>query len=269
MALHPSLRNGPSTDLRKQFDMAAQDYDAVRPGYPEALLKDMVALAELPPRARLLEIGCGTGQATLPLVERGYHITALDLGANMAALASRKLEPYPNASVLHSPFETFEAEPGSFDLILAATAWHWLDPKVGYPKAARFLKAGGSLAVFSNLHPRPYMGFFETSQPIYDEIFGPREEGPSTEDSITQTASALSASGHFHAPLIRTYAWTRRYSTADYLRLLNTYSDHRQLEPATRARLFERLAAHIEKDYGGSVLRPYLSVLFLASLRSS
>ena len=75
---------------RTSFDQTALEYDAVRPGYPPALIEDSVTITGLPSPARILEIGCGTGQATLPFAERGDRLTCLDIGAEMLAGARPK-----------------------------------------------------------------------------------------------------------------------------------------------------------------------------------
>ena len=77
--------------LRATFNEDPYRYDRVRPRYPPELFDDLVALARLPERARLLEIGPGTGQATVPLAERGYAVVAVELGAGLAAVARRNL----------------------------------------------------------------------------------------------------------------------------------------------------------------------------------
>ena len=74
--------------LRVTFDGDAERYDRARPGYPAATFDDLLALTGLGPGARVLEIGCGTGQATVPLAERGCQIVAVELGAG--ALAGRR-----------------------------------------------------------------------------------------------------------------------------------------------------------------------------------
>src|SRR5918992_361313 len=168
--------------LRRTFDEAASLYDEVRPGYPEDLFDDIVSLSGIRPAGRILEIGCGTGQATVPFARRGYRILCIELGENMAALARRNLRRYPQAEVRIGAFEESPLEEKAFDLAISATAFHWLDPAVAYPKAAGALRDGGSLALFWNVHVHSDTseGFFEAVQRIYEreapEIVGPEED---------------------------------------------------------------------------------------------
>lgn len=62
------------TSFRTIFDQAALDYDEVRPGYPEELIEDVISISAIPKDGRILEIGCGTGQATIPFAKCGYSI---------------------------------------------------------------------------------------------------------------------------------------------------------------------------------------------------
>ncbi|MDQ4126690.1 MAG: class I SAM-dependent methyltransferase, partial [Actinomycetota bacterium] len=135
-------------ELRTSFDGAAMLYDEVRPGYPEALFDDVVSLSGIPSGGRILEIGCGTGQATVPLARRGYPIMCVELGENLAAVARRNLAAYPRVEVQTGDFEEWPLEAGTFDLAVSATAFHWLDPTVAYRKVARALKTGGAIALF-------------------------------------------------------------------------------------------------------------------------
>jgi len=131
------------TKLRAVFDEAALLYDEVRPGYPEELFDDVVSLSGVPPGGRILEIGCGMGQATVPLARRGYRMLCVELGENLAAVARRNLAAYPRAEVQVGPFEEWQPQEVPFDLAVSATAFHWLDPEVAYPRVADALREAG------------------------------------------------------------------------------------------------------------------------------
>lgn len=252
---------------RSSFDSAAADYDAVRPGYPDALIEDVVSLSGITPGGRALEIGCGTGQATLPFAKRGYRLLCLDIGPELLKIAAQKFEDYPNVSFLNNAFERWPARIGKYELVYAATAWHWIPPEIGYPKAALVLKPGGALAIFSNKHPGPYSGFFEEVQPIYEKYVPEwkqaQEERPSLQAEINTTVAYIDSLRLFRPVIVRTYPWAMTYSTAEYIRLLNTYSDHRALSEDRRGLLFQAIRELIERRYNGQVERPYLSVLYL------
>ena len=89
-------------EQRFTFDEVAELYDRHRPGYPEALFEDLVALSGLAPAGRILEIGAGTGQATRPLARRGFRVLCLEPGAALARVARRKLAEFPRVEVLET-----------------------------------------------------------------------------------------------------------------------------------------------------------------------
>jgi SAM-dependent methyltransferase len=122
--------------LRLIFNQDAELYDRARPGYPSESLAELARLVPLE-GCRVLEIGCGTGQVTLPLAQRGCAITALDIGANLAALAREKLAPYAAARVIVGAFEDWRLPDQPFDLVASATAFHWIDPAIRVEKAAQ------------------------------------------------------------------------------------------------------------------------------------
>ena len=139
-------------DLRAVFDEDAELYDRARPGYPDALFDDLFALAGIGAGSRVLEIGCGTGQATVALAERGCAVVAVELGANLAAVAARNLAAFPNAQVVVGAFEDWPLPDEPFDAVVAFTAFHWVDPTVGVDKVAEALRPGGAFATVTTDH---------------------------------------------------------------------------------------------------------------------
>lgn len=251
--------------LRTSFDEDAELYDEVRPGYPPELFDDVITLSSVPNQGRVLEIGCGTGQATLPFAQRGYRLQCVELGANMAAVARRKLAAFPNVDIHVGPFEAWPAEEGAYDLTFSATAFHWIDSEVGYPRVAHALKPGGAFAVFTSEHARvdADQGIFAAVQEVYD-----RETPSITTDTkllepedIPDESEKMRASGLFEVIATRRYVWAATYDTDTYLRLLNTYSGHRRLPAEARDRLFSGIAQVIETRGNGRITKGYVTVV--------
>lgn len=260
---------GERDSRRTTFDEAALLYDQARPGYPPALFDDIVSLSHLPPGGRILEIGCGTGQATVPFARRGYRMLCVELGASLAAVARRNLAAYPQVAVRAGAFEDWPVEEDAFDLAICATAFHWLDAAMAYGKTAQALKAGGAIAVFWNLHVQGDAAddFFLAVQEVY------RREAPTLaagdrplprHDEIPSKEDEIAASRHFGDVVELRYRWEATYDAAAYCRLLNTYSDHRSLESAARQRLLDGIAALIDTCYNGRITKNYLTTLYAA-----
>jgi ubiquinone/menaquinone biosynthesis C-methylase UbiE len=253
--------------FRTSFNQTADDYDAVRPGYPTELINDIVTLAALPSPASILEIGCGTGQATMPFAQRGNHLTCLDIGAALLTIARPKFTTYPNMQFQHTAFEAWPAQPSTFDLVMSATAFHWIPPEIGYPKAATVLKDSGCLAIFSNEHrldaPEFAADLYQIEQRLVPWWPDPRTP-PNFAADIAETAASINATGRFTPVIVKTYPWAQTYTTPTYLRLLNTYSNYRNLDEPTRTQLFHAIAELIDQRYAGTMTKSYLAVLYLA-----
>ena len=135
------------TDYRATFDEVAELYDEVRPGYPPAIIDAVLEFAGLPEGGRILEIGPGTGQLTLPLAKRGYELLGLELGSRLAEVARRNLAGFSNATVLTTSFEAWEPEENAFNLVVSAQAFHWVGVGFGLSTCAAVLKKTGGLAL--------------------------------------------------------------------------------------------------------------------------
>lgn len=252
--------------LRATFAADAELYHRARPGYPPELFDDLEASA---PGRRALEIGPGTGQATAPLAERGYRVTAVELGESLAAVARRELARHPRVEVVQADFETWEpADDEPFDLVLAATSFHWLSDEVRFAKPARLLGDDGVLAVISTHHVVPADGdrWFVEVQDVYDRLTGDRGGAPGPPEAVGDDWPELD-SGLFEHAATRRYLWEQAYTADEYVDLLSTYSNNIARDPGERRRLFAELRARIESRPDPRVRKAYLTQLRLARRR--
>jgi ubiquinone/menaquinone biosynthesis C-methylase UbiE len=133
---------------RTLFDRVAELYDASRRGYPKEIVHFMLAAAGLETGGVVLEVGCGTGQLTEQLAHYGLKVTAIDISPAMVTAARRRVGRSAVRFDVVS-FEEFDAADTSFDLVVSATAFHWVDPEVKFAKSARLLRPDGWLALLA------------------------------------------------------------------------------------------------------------------------
>lgn len=127
----------------------ASIYEEIRPSYPEELVEDVIRITGVGKDSRLLEIGAGTGKATVQFARKGLHIHAIELGEDMARILRGKCATFPKVSLDIVPFEEWDASgEAPYDLVYSAQAFHWLDARMKYQKCHEVLKDGGWLALF-------------------------------------------------------------------------------------------------------------------------
>lgn len=163
-------------EFEKTFDNAALDYDASRPAYPEELYADILRYKAVGSDSRILEIGMGTGKAAAPFLAAGCIFTGIEPGGNLAALASERFGKFDNFSCLNLTLQDYDCPEGSYDLIYAATAFHWIPEEYGYKRVFELLKSGGAFARFA-YHAGPDRGretLAEQIQALYAKHMPPK-----------------------------------------------------------------------------------------------
>ncbi|MFI7536487.1 class I SAM-dependent methyltransferase [Streptosporangium sp. NPDC049376] len=253
--------------LRTTFDTVAADYQRARPDYPADLYTDLLTMTGIEPPANLLEVGCGPGKATIPLARLGFRITAVELGAALAGEARRELRDFPAVSVVTAPFETWRPRDDSpFDLLYAATAWKWIDPRLKYDRAAALLPSGGHLAVWDAQHafPEDFDPFFTEIQRVYDEMGegdGAAWPPPTPEEQPDPTAVEFEDSGQFAVVGTRRHVWARKYTAEEYIALLDTFSGHIAMQASKREHLYGEVRRLLAVRPDGRLTRHWLAVL--------
>jgi SAM-dependent methyltransferase len=244
----------------ESFGAVAELYDRARPSYPEALIDALLAGGA----ARVLDVGCGTGIAGALLAARGCAVLGVEVDGRMAAVARAK-----GLEVEVAPFERWDPAGRTFDLVTAAQAWHWIEPRRGSPKAAAVLRGGGSVALFWNTgDPEPTLR--ERLDPVYASLEpGLRERAGVLERRARRGRAALDSlarSGEFGPVAVRRIPWSRRYGTEAWLEYLASHSDHQTLPADRRTRLLAALGEAIER-FGGSFEVAFETILLSATRR--
>lgn len=266
------MDNGEGLEPRATFDRAASSYHRARTRYPPALHDRLRELTGLGPGTAVLELGPATGIATEDLAQRGAKITAVELGAHLAAEARRNLAAFTDVEIVCASFDTWEPTVwGAYDVVLAASSWHWMDPETRYQRAARHLRPGGHLAFWSASHVIPVDGdrFFAEIQEVYDEIGEGHPGGwvPTRPGEITDQRQAIEAAGCFDVVSIDQFDWEVRYDADGYIDLLDTFSGHIAMAPWQRARLYGEIRRRLAGRHPPTLRRHYGAVLHIARVR--
>ena len=257
---------GAHNSLRHTFDDVALLYNEARPGYPDELFSALIYATHLHKGAKLLEIGPGTGQATKPLAEKGFDITAIELGVALAGVAKYELREYKKVQIIAGAFEEITLPPTSFDLVFAATSFHWIDPSLKYLKTHEILKSHGHLAIIHTNHISDERGdtFFKVSQPIYDRYdFTDKHRKPELPKSKdlkpNDIDESLFRSIHFQLfPVVITY------NAKSFVRLLGTYSNHLAAAKEVQQAFFTEIENLINDKFQGKIDKHFSMSLTIA-----
>jgi len=275
-------------EQRLVFGEVAELYDKARPSYPSALIDHLLTLIGPDQAGWCLDVGCGTGKASVLLAGRGLAGVGLEPDPDMAAMAERNLAPFPRWSVRVSDFEDYDFEDcdfedcdledcdfddsdfeghhagrsGPFDLISCAQAWHWLDPARRFTHAAELLRPGGWLALFWNRTGDDSSAIRGEIDGAYAALFPALSPHGALTAGRPPVGSPPPDAG-FGPPSWQVIPWVRRYSTREWADLVQTHSDHRLLDPGQRQALLDRLAQVIDAR-GGFYDHPYECWLWTA-----
>jgi SAM-dependent methyltransferase len=257
-----------ASERRLTFGSVAELYDRARPSYPEALVGDVLEFAGAGESDRALEVGAGTGKATVLFARRGLAVTALEPSHEMAAVARDNCAAYPNVTIEETDFERWQGAGHEFRLIFSAQAWHWVAPDVRYVAARAALEEGGALAAFWNVPDwgtsdlREELGEAYRRSGRADDADDPMNPAAPPDDANWWPAEIADTPG-FDGAEVRDYPWRADHTTAQYLELLGTHSAFLILDQAQQHRVVTEIAGAIDAA-GGAFRMSYVTRLCLA-----
>ncbi len=152
-------------DATQRFSDRVDDYVKSRPGYPAALLPLLAERMGLAPDHVVADIGSGTGLSTLPFLENGNTVFAVEPNAPMRAASEQLLGHFPGFHPVDGTAEHTTLPAGSIDLIVCAQAFHWFDREKAALEFDRIRSARGKTLLLWN-----YRDESDPFQQAYDRL---------------------------------------------------------------------------------------------------
>jgi len=244
------MQTGWERNKRVHFDNIVAQYDVIRWDYPDALYDDIVHFTTTGKTA--VEIGAGTGKATAPFLRHGFDVTAVELGENMCMFLDHKFNGNDNLHIIHNTFEDAVLPEKQYDLVYAASSFHWVDAAVGVPKAFHLLKPGGVFALFrNNFNPPKDDIMYDRIQAVYDQYYYTYYKNASRPKIVPaqtlwepeQLIISFRFDGMEHYGFtditMHLYESKQSYNADDYIKLMDTMSDHISLPDEYKNPLYE------------------------------
>lgn len=254
---------------RLAFGRVAEQYDRARPSYPAELFECLIDGAGLERGDGVLEVGAGTGKATVALAARGLHVLALEPDPEMARLARHNCARYPHVTIEQVDLEHWRGQGERFRALLSAQAWHWVSPTDRYRLAAQAICAGGTLAAswtlpdwHANELRDPLREAYRQSAPQLSAGF-PMHPASDPFDLAGDWRGEIAASAAFTSPQLHTFHWCEDYTVDAYIALLGTHQDHILLAEPQRTALMEAVA-RVLAQAGGAIRHRYTTILCMA-----
>lgn len=215
-------------------------------------------------RGAVLEIGPGTGQATIELLARGARVHAIEPGRRLAAFLRERLGQ-ERLTLSVGRFEDVPLDPGSADLVVSATAFHWVDPAVGFPRIVDVLRHGGWVALWWNLFydATGPDAFSRALEPLYERIGG--SESPQVLNARDEERWArLLAQAGLESAAGQQLEWEHDHETAELVALYAAFSGTRARPEPDRRALLDGVRDVADSQFGGRVRRRYVTRLYTA-----
>lgn len=262
-------------DKSSWYDTVAEAYDCTRPRYPAEILARMQEIAQIQPNKSVLEIGAGPGIASIELAELGANTICLEPSLSAYELGRSKCATYPNVEFVNTTFEDWalddEVPPilrdRQFDVVVAATSFHWITPEVRNRQTAAVLKDGGLLILLWNTPPQPSYRVHQTLTEVYlthAPELAKYEGHQNHRQNLSEIGNETIESGYFQDLVVREQINHITYAIDDYLTLLSTLSPYIRLDAPQRELLFAELRRVLQFNYGDKLELSYLSLLQVA-----
>ncbi len=251
----------------EMFNQAAAYYDKYRPSYPQEIIDSLISVTGITKGSDLLEIGCGSGKATVQFIGNGFNILGIDPGEDLIRIGNERFKKN-NVNFIKGRFEEYEFGQKKFDVIYAAQSFHWVPQPIGYQKCADVLKENGYLALFWNMYVLADDDTDKELLEISKQYGGIADFVTATEckNRIESIVSQIVDSNLFENPTVIRKLWKQNYTADDFYGFALTGNRFMQNSDKDKKKAYSDIVALAKKN-GGIIERPYLCVLYIAKKR--
>jgi SAM-dependent methyltransferase len=249
---------------RRAYGADAAGYAKGRPDYPEEVYRVLIDRCGLRDGAVVLEIGPGTGLVTQRLVAHGASVLAVEPDPAMAeflALATSGSD----VDVVVATFEQAIVPDNHFDLIVAATSFHWVDQIIGVPKLGRAVRPGGWVALWWTIFDDPDREdpFRQATRQLLGggDPDGQRHRASFQLDTVHRCRE-LQTLGGFHEVSSQLFYWTARFDAARLRAFYGSLIEVHRRTASEQRSLLDAIEVIARDDFDGDVTRPFVTVLY-------
>jgi len=230
--------------LKNTFGKVSNLYDSARASYPDELIDELIKISKINNKSKILEIGCGSGKATILFAKRGYDVLGVDISEELIDLAKKNSSQFENVSYFVSSFEDIDLESNGFDLIFSAQAWHWLDPEIAYKKAWKLLKKEGFLSIFWKHGGYDESDFLKKLRELYIK-YCPNYHFPT---EVSSAEKELLKSSLFNQFEKREYFAELKYDKEKFIQLVSTMSWVISIPKENESKFFSELSNLLDQQ---------------------
>jgi SAM-dependent methyltransferase len=243
--------------LRDSFEESAEDYLRSRSEYPNEMIDDIIETAQLSPTSRVLDIGCGSGQATMEFVSRGYQVVAIDLAMSALNYLAERCTDSANVKFVHSTLEDFQTD-CVFDLIISAQAFHWLDPNLASVRIKELLQSSGHVMLFWHMQDviptSPQAILYQLGSMHFGSfpLMNPPEYSREFLDSMALILCKDDKIGDLQ---VSEYPWVQIYDKSMFVSLFHSWSKYVMLPDSTKVRVDAEFEDYLDSLNGDPAIR--------------
>lgn len=247
----------------QKFDESASFYDKYRPSYPKEVINSIISISRIGDKAKILEIGAGSGKATELFVNRGYNLTCIELGKNLAQKGIEKFKDTGQVEYIVGRFEEVNGLEDDYDLAISAQAFHWVEKPLGFKKLSETLKPNSYCALFWNKYINDGSTLANELSEICKEygvlyMLNHKELIEASEKEI----KGIEESGFFNNIRFIEYPWQQEQNLEEFINFLSTGNGYIGMNDERKKELKVKLNDIFEKN-GGKITRQFNCILYI------